>query len=593
MAGPENRYNESAMEAVARQLRFRKTLVKISVLIILGLALGLAVGRQPNGFQADGIATIMPRAAKDFTSSIGVTTHLTYADYKSNAHFADVFESVIKPKIRELGITHVRQYPGDTDSNFPPLVAKYNTLSNPPSGYAPISFNFETNIDPVVTSNPGNECYLPKMKYILFGTQSSCHNLENYTAASSVAAQSIENPNEPDHCASFNCNYSPSPSNWYSYSIQQNPNWPDEVLSAAQAASTKLSTDPQTAGLERLAPAFVWLPYHQNETYNGTNLKTYLEPLKNYITHGNAHPYCNSQSVAACFSSQVQPVISYYAPKPVIVTETGHSTAEFTELQQAKYLLRILFDFFERGIPRTYVYEFLDEPTASTTKEQNFGLINEDGREKPAYVWLKNALTLLKDASSASLEPLPVAVSGTNIRHTLLRKSDGSYWMAMQYDKSSTVDADVSVPGSLSFATPMNVSIYNLESVSPYSTLTGQTSINIQVPDRVILVKISEPPAPGSSSNNSSTNTTGNSGSTKGSTGTTTNQENATTTESSSEPSSVPATDSGSEGFTLQAIGQRARENPFLVWAAFGVVVALLGISFAIVRVRQMRRKGH
>jgi hypothetical protein len=574
------------MEAVARQLFFRRTLMKVAFFVLTALALGIVLGHDRPEFSADGISTVTPRAAQEFVQSIGVTTHLTYADYKSNAHFADVFESVVKPKIRELGIYHVRQYPGETDSNFPPLVAKYNALSNPPSGYAPVSFNFETHIDPSVTSNPGNECYLPKMKYIFFGTASTCHNLENYTAASSVAAKSIENPNEPDHCPSWICGQATS-GTWFNNSLSQNANWPDDVLLAAQQAHAKLTTDPQTGGLERLAPAFVWLQYHQNETYNGTNLKTYLEPLKNYITHGNAHPYCNLQSVAACFSSQVQPAVTYYAPKPVIVTETGHSTAEFTELQQAKYLLRILFDFFERGIPRTYIYELLDEPSASTTKEQNFGLINEDGREKPAYLWLKNAVTLLKDSSNASLEPLPVTVTGTSIRQTLLRKSDGSYWLALAYDKSSTVDADSSVAATISFASSKNISLYNLESANAYSTLNAQTSINIQIPDRIVLLRISDPVTPSNGSSGTSTNSGGSTS--KSGKGTTNNGTVGTETTPPPATENAGPNQAPAEGFTLEAISQRVRENPLLGWAATGIVLALLGLSYAIVRVRRNR----
>lgn len=567
------------MEAVARQLHFRRTLIAIGVIVSFLLTAGLLAGRRAPDFQADGLPTVTPKAAQDFVRSIGVTTHLTHTDYTSNAHFADVFTSVVKPKLRELGLYYVRQYPGEVDSSFPTFVAKYNELSNPPAGYPKIAFSFETHVDPTVSSNPQNSCYLPKMKYILNGTVGNCNGLQNYTTPSSVSASGVENPNEPDHCASWICGQA-TVGTWFQNSLSQNPNWPDDVLLAAQAAQTKLSGDPLTASLDRLAPAFVWLPYHQNETYNGVNLATYLAPLKNYITHGNVHPYCNLQSVSACFSSQVQPAVSYYAPRPVIVTETGHSTGEFTEKQQAKYLIRILFDFFERGIPKTYIYELLDEPTASTTKEKNFGLINEDGREKPAFAWLKNTLSLLKDTGAPRLDALPLSITGTGIRSTLLRKSDSSYWLALQYDKSNTVDTDVTSPATITFASPKNISYYNTESTEAYSSTASTSSVTFPVADRVVLLKITEPASASTSSDNSST--------TKKS-----ENKNSTTQTTEGTASSPPPTDSPAEeaplNTTLEPLSQRFRNDPVFTWILGITLIALLGVSYLIVRFRRSR----
>jgi hypothetical protein len=558
--------------------------------LVLSAAFYVATYSNNTEFQADGSFTsYQPKSAQSFVQSIGVTTHLTYTSYKQNAYFSDVFGSVVKPKIRELGIYHVRQYPGETDSNFPPLVAKFNELTNPPSGYPAISINFETHISSTVSSNPQNECYMPKMKYILFGTLSNCHNLANYTAPSSVRAVSIENPNEPDHCASFVCNYSPSASNWYSYSLQQNPDWPDDVLNTAQVASTKLSADPQTASLERLAPSFVWLPYHQNETYNGTNLKTYLQPLKNYITHGNAHPYCNQSSVATCYAQQVQPVVDYYAPKPVVVTETGHSTAQFTETQQAKYLLRILFDFFERGIPRTYIYELLDEPTAATSTEQNFGLLNEDGREKPAFMWLKNTISLLKDSGSVTLRELSMIISGTNLRQTLLQKSDGSHWLALQYDKSNTTDADATTAATITFASPKNVEYYSPASTVAYKAESSITTLSISAPDKITLLRISDPVALNSGSNSSTTSNSTTNSTTKQST-----TKNSGKANDQPNQTGQTETETDSTGFELKDNEIQLTKNLAVSKNLFAtiLIVALLFVTVVISWLR-LRRELH
>lgn len=546
--------------------------------LVTSLALYSVTLKNSAEFHADGgFANFQPKSAQSFVQSIGVTTHLTYNDYKQNAFFSDVFNNLVKPKIRELGIYHVRQYPGEVDSNFPTYVSKYNELSNPPAGYPRISFNFETYVDPSVSSNPQNSCYLPKMKYIWFGTVGNCNGLQNYTSPSSVDAVSVENPNEPDHCASFICSYSPNSSNWYGYSIQQNSNWPDDVLQTAQAANTKLKGDSQTSNLEILAPAFVWLPYHQNETYNGTNLRTYLEPLKSYITHGNAHPYCNLESVATCFSQQVQPYIDYYSPKPVIVTETGHSTAQYSETIQAKYILRILFDFFERGIPRTYVYELLDEPTASNSTQQTFGILNEDGREKPGFTWLKNTISLLKDSGNVSLRDLPMNISGNNLRQTLLQKSDGSHWLAIQYDKNNTTDTDATTQATISFASVKNIEYFSPSATTAYKTENGVTSLSMSVPDKITLLKISDP-ASNTTNNNSNTNSNSNSNST---TKKSTAKSNSGTTNNNNKEVTPPPADTVENGLTLTDPEVHLTKNISVGRNAFAIVLILTILAIA------------
>ena len=485
----------------------RKLLFITKVFIFLLFLAGLGYVFLTTKYSADGgFSDLTPKKANDFVQSIGVTTHLTYSDYQSNQYFPDLFNQLIGPKVHQLGISHLRQFPTEVEANFTGSVGKFNQLSR--DGPTQISFNWETSIETTSNSSPQHTCYLPKIKYLVKGISLNCGGLSSLSTSSNIATESVENPNEPDHCASFACGQSTT-QNWFSNSLSRNPDWPDDVLATAQAANTKITSDPTTRNLEILAPAFVWLPYHGNETYHGVNLKTFLAPLKNYVTYGNVHSYCHLLSVANCYTTEVQPAVNYYAPKPVIVTETGYSTANYTERQQAKYLPRILFDFFERGIPRTYVYELLDEPSAATPTEQNFGLLDENGREKMAFLWLKNAVTLLKDNGSVSLTPLEASILGpSSLRTSLLKKSDGSYWLALQNDKATTTDTDVKVDVTLSFSKPRDIQYFNLESTEPFATLTKVSSTVISVPDRIILAKITLPPVTNTNSRGSSSNNT-------------------------------------------------------------------------------------
>lgn len=564
-------------------------------------------------YSADGgYSDLTPKKASDFVQSIGVTTHLTYSDYQSNQYFPDLFNQLIGPKVHQLGISNLRQFPTEVETDFTGSVSKFNKLSR--DGPTQISFNWETSIETSSNSNPQHTCYLPKIKYLVQGTSLNCGGLANLSTSSNIATASVENPNEPDHCASFICGQSTT-QNWFSNSLSRNPDWPDDVLATAQAAYTKITSDPATRNLEILAPAFVWLPYHINETYRGVNLKTYLAPLKNYITYGNAHPYCHLLSVANCYATEVQPAINYYAPKPVIVTETGYSTANYTERQQAKYLPRILFDFFERGIPRTYIYELLDEPSAATPTERNFGLLDENGREKTAFVWLKNAITLLKDNGSVTLTPLEASILGpASLRTSLLKKSDGSYWLALQNDKATTTDTDVKVGVTLSFSTPRDIQYFNLESTEPYSTVTNVSSAVVSVPDRIILAKITLPAATTTNSGGSaSTNTnSGGSSSTNTNSGGSSSKETTTENQSGKQSTSknkavpngslVPSSSqllpelirSLNEGFSLPAV--MAKLQAHLSVSVWQIVLAIVGTvliitSVTVIWLRHLRKK--
>jgi hypothetical protein len=434
-----------------------------------------------------------------------------------------------------------------------------------------------------------NTCFLPKVKLHLVPGVVPCGNEVGQPVSVSVKLSNIENPNEPDHCFSFVCNYSPSPSNWYKYSLQQNPDWPDDVLGAASNAKSKLLSDPATANIVTVAPSFVWLQYHQNETYNSTNLRTYLNPINNNISYGNSHPYCGLNSIATCFANTVQHAVNRYAPMPVLVTETGHSTHEYTETQQAKYLLRILFDFFERGIPRTYIYAFLDEPSAATLKEQNFGLLNEDGREKPAFVWLKNTITLLKDSGNVALKNLPMRISGNSLRQTLLQKSDGSHWLALQYDKSNTTDADATTAATVTFASAKNVEYYSPSNTVAYKTDTGVTTLSISVPDKITLLRISDPAAPASSSGSNTTSNSGSSSTTKKSNG---NSSGGTSSQSSQSGQSETATTN--TGFELKENQLQLTKDIAVnknILAAI-LVVSILAVT-AIISWLRLRRELH
>lgn len=145
--------------------------------------------------------------------------------------------------------------------------------------------------------------------------------------------------------------------------------------------------------------------------------------------------------------------------KPVWVTEYGFHNAlgnpgsnPVSELAAAKYLPRfaaLLFAASPEG--KHFLYEFVDEGTDSSEREQNFGLLRFDLTKKPAY----HAIRRLVDAAeggSAGLQPEPLDLrldgDGGGVRSVLLQKAAKEYrlllWQeARIWDRKALTDIAV------------------------------------------------------------------------------------------------------------------------------------------------------
>ena len=96
---------------------------------------------------------------------------------------------------------------------------------------------------------------------------------------------------------------------------------------------------------------------------------------------------------------------------PVVVTEAGYHSAVNTknghlpvsEATAAVYLPRLLLSYFDKGIVRTYLYQFIDHfaDPSLTDPEAAFGLLRNNGAEKPVYEAVQTLLNLLKDPGPA------------------------------------------------------------------------------------------------------------------------------------------------------------------------------------------------
>ena len=130
--------------------------------------------------------------------------------------------------------------------------------------------------------------------------------------------------------------------------------------------------------------------------------------------------------------------------RPAQIGETGYlsfpnSTTPWTvpETVEASYTPRTMLLAFKHGYDKVFFYQLIDEPTSP----QGYGMLRPDFSEKPAFVALKNLLSLLSDPGGSNFTPgsLPFSILGgdSNVNDLLLEKSDGSYWLAIWLEEPS------------------------------------------------------------------------------------------------------------------------------------------------------------
>jgi len=105
-----------------------------------------------------------------------------------------------------------------------------------------------------------------------------------------------------------------------------------------------------------------------------------------------------------------------------------------------KYIPRLFLEQFNYGIPGTFLYELINVGNDPNDPEKNFGLLRNDGSEKPAYIALKNMINFLKDPGpNFTLGALNYSLSGNsnNVHHRLLEKRDGTFYLILWQEVSS------------------------------------------------------------------------------------------------------------------------------------------------------------
>ena len=390
---------------------------------------------------------IEPRAADAFVDSVGVNIHLHYTDRPAYWHFDGYRDLLI-----ESGIRHVRD--GFVQGGREEYYGRHEVLEN-----AGIRGTF-------IASPRRGFNGIEAAKVI-----PELDRLGGYIAA-------VESANEWDISKDKD-----APGGWAMPLAQYHAD-----LHAA------VKNSPEHGHLPLLAPSLVRHASHAEAAvaYQAVNAR----PLSGDVDFGNMHPYPGGRMPSHEVDNKLQDIVPISGDKPVMATETGYHNALMatghagvSEEAAAGYTPRLYFEYFNRGIVRTFDYELVDNYNESGSnggssgtgegsgdREAHFGLIAYDPETdthtaKPAYHALKNTLTLLADphpdphtaphpapdrpASQAETgdggdepgepgeepgawQPTPLDLTltggGDELRHTLLQRRDGSYALVLWRD---------------------------------------------------------------------------------------------------------------------------------------------------------------
>ena len=380
--------------------------------------------------------------AFQFTDSVGVNVHLAYGD----SVYATQFPAVLNA-MTALGITHYR----DGLNQYAPPFQYQNAEA---LGKAGIKADW------------------------LMDTADSAAIINSAFLHAPDTTAGFEGPNEDDADAGAT------------------------LTTFLQLLHDTVRANPGTASMPILAPSFTQ-PASFAKQGN----------LASLISNGNTHDYFGTRNPeTAPYGGSFYNCGGYGSMQfniclaqmvgvnePVVATETGYSSGVgLSDAVIGRYELRTLFQSLRLGIPRTYLYELVDDPSS-----QDYGLLNTSFAPRPAYTAIQNTMALLKDTTFAHPGKLDYTLSGNtqNVNHLLLQKSDGTFllaiWLGVPSADPGNPSTTFNVPAQtvvLSANTPLASSTLNLlddrgeMTVSPTAAFAG--SLSLPVTDRVTMITL-------------------------------------------------------------------------------------------------------
>ncbi len=389
-------------------------------------------------------APVPAKSADSFVDSIGVNVHLTYGGTPYER-----FEDLIKPKLKELGIRHIRDGAYQEEDFF----HKLKSLA---------ADGIKATL--IFSGNPPTEVIATAKK--LTG-----------------AIEAIEGPNESD-LEVFNFTH-------------KGDKFPEGTRKYQKEMFAAVKSDTATKNLPVVLPSMGW----------GENADK-MGKLNSAGDYCNLHSYPNiGQPPTIDLDTYFIPHIKNMCDRlPMWATETGYHNVVshelgISELAAGKYIPRLLLGNFKRNIVRTYLYELVNQSSDPNDDQSNFGLLRFDGSPKPAFTAIKNMNSLLKEPGAKFIpQSLDYEIAGDKqgIESVLLQKSNGDYYLILwqetrSWDNDSKKDIavqDKKIKVSLKNSAS-KLEVYDpTKSTSAQKAETGAKAIDISVPDYPVILRV-------------------------------------------------------------------------------------------------------
>jgi hypothetical protein len=398
--------------------------------------------------------TVQADQASQFIDSIGVAVHLNRDPYLT-------YWSAIKPLLTGLGVRHIRDgvYSSTADSEFVDLSLNHGIKST-------LCLDYRTQgiVDPSLI--PGWLTFLQNTTYSQYS---------NLTLLSSV--ETIEGPNE------FDLN---KPSG--------DANWVTELTNFQQALFTDVHGNSAFSAVSVMAPSM-------GRTTNQTSLPN----MTAMVDYGNDHPYPGAGDIGySTLDDYLTDSQTTWPSKPLQISEDGYDTnpnsgdsSAVTEAYQGNMEPHICLENFRRGVQRTFLYDLVDDGTATDTDgSHHLGLIEDDTTTfpvKPAYNSIKNMISVLGDGTNTFTPgALSFNVSGTtaDVHTLLLEKKAGTYYLVLWVESTNQA---ASQPVTVTFDDAMSssASTYNpcVSTTATAVTLTNN-AINLTLTTQPTILKV-------------------------------------------------------------------------------------------------------
>lgn len=288
----------------------------------------------------------------------------------------------------------------------------------------------------------------------------------------------------------------------------------DSTTSGVVAANIMVYLSGQTRGNSTLSGAGVLVV---NVGLNGgaANANTYVTQEGNLsasVDIGNEHPYPpGGAQPRGHLTSRIAFAQQPVPGKPVYYTETGYCSATgfigqgVDQATQAKDSLNILFDAWDLGIKKTYLYQLMEgvPNPPSNDCENGYGMFTSTGAPKPLATAIHNMTQILVDnaGNSRSFTPGTLAYSLTGLpaagHSILLQKASGLIDLVL-WNEAPNYNTNTQVPIVVN---PTNVTVNLGRSFSvvnvydpvngstPISTASNVTSIVVALADRPLIIE--------------------------------------------------------------------------------------------------------